>query len=359
MGRKGAQVLLRCSARRRCRRRRELKHGSSLPSAAVTGRPACAMRERRPTVFRTTVLPPAFGPLTMSARLILAQFDIVRDRVLAAARHFLFPDEQRMPRPAGAVRAFPERAPVPSRPTRCRSGRGHGPRRSRRGPRPYSRSAVDPREREAPSAPAGCAPLSSRSSMRSSASRLFCSSTSSGSTKSVAREPDCPCTTPLMLCRKLRFERQHVPVVADRDHRFLDDLLESAVLQDAGHAVENVVPRPHDLFADLPELRTGRVPDLARSSMAANTASSISLSGRMTAACEHRSRGTRIRHPSPCLRSAGRTVLTRLPAASVAAVLQQLDRRQHGAGNAEFFNRRPDIEDAVQRRVLAAVAGSA
>ena len=104
--------------------------------------------------------------------------------------------------------------------------------------------------------------ISSRSSMRSSARRLFCSRTSSGSTKSVDREPDCPCTTPLQALPEIGLERQHIPVVPDRDHRLLDDLLEPAVLQNAGHARQNLLARPRDLLAYLPQVRTGRVFDL-------------------------------------------------------------------------------------------------
>ena len=44
------------------------KTGSREPSAAGTCRPAWAMRASSPAVLRATVLPPVFGPVTMSAR---------------------------------------------------------------------------------------------------------------------------------------------------------------------------------------------------------------------------------------------------------------------------------------------------
>ena len=40
--------------------------GKAVPSAAVTGRPAQASAASRPTVLRTTVLPPVLGPVTTS-----------------------------------------------------------------------------------------------------------------------------------------------------------------------------------------------------------------------------------------------------------------------------------------------------
>ena len=45
-----------------------LKTGSRAPSAAGTRSPAWCMSARRPSVFRETVLPPVFGPVTTSAR---------------------------------------------------------------------------------------------------------------------------------------------------------------------------------------------------------------------------------------------------------------------------------------------------
>src|SRR5208337_1917713 len=61
---------------------------------------------------------------------------------------------------------------------------------------------------------------------------------------------------------EVRLEWQYIPVLAHRDHRFLDYFLETAVLQNAGHTLQDIVPHPDDLLAYPAKFRTGRIPYL-------------------------------------------------------------------------------------------------
>ena len=50
------------------------KHGHSDPSNAGMCRPACPIKVKSPTVLRETVLPPVFGPVTISRSKISAPY---------------------------------------------------------------------------------------------------------------------------------------------------------------------------------------------------------------------------------------------------------------------------------------------
>ena len=76
---------------------------------------------------------------------------------------------------------------------------------------------------------------SSCSSMRSSASRLFCSAHSRGSTKKRGSRTRLTVHNAIDTLPKTGFEWEHIPVIADRDHRLLNDLLKTAFLEDSRH----------------------------------------------------------------------------------------------------------------------------
>jgi hypothetical protein len=149
-------------------------------------------------------------------------------------------------------------------------------------------------------------------------------------------------------------ERQHIPVVAYRNDRLLDNLLKAAVLKDAGHAIQDVFPHSADLLPDLSEHRTGRILhfgpiiDCGRDRL-------FDMFKRLNAC----SQSTQERGCRPCRRSpaveAPKKTFNPPTGAERYCCIQKIDRGKDGARDAEFLDGLPDVRNSVERRALSAL----
>ena len=178
------------------------KTGRRVPAPAGIGIPHWASIAKRPAVFRTTVLPPAFGPETTSSRRSAG-----RSRSSGTAS----PPSRAEPRTRR--RSFSNRASRrgwrAARSVQLPSSESSGIRPSPISPK-RTRASMASSSASAPTAASSAGPsariprpnsasnrsASHRSSEASSARSLFASTTSSGSTNTVCPEPDRSCTMP-------------------------------------------------------------------------------------------------------------------------------------------------------------------